>query len=60
MKVYAVLEICDYEYGCREVVQICSTYEKAEEYIKSRGNEEIILWNGHKYDKYEIECFNVI
>ena len=36
MKVYLVNRICDYEYGCREVVAVFSSRKSAKDYISKQ------------------------
>lgn len=59
MTVYAVLEICDYEYFCRKVRKIYSTREAAEKYILALGNRKHKSWTGMEMDEYTIEEYEV-
>lgn len=60
MKVYAVMSVCDYEYGCTEIVGIFSTEEKAKEYIEQLGGQRTWdCWNGSTYNQYTIDEWEV-
>ena len=59
MTVYAVLELCDYEYFCRKVRKIYSTREAAEKYILSLGNPQHKRWTGTQINEYTIEEYEV-
>jgi len=61
MIVYLVESIKDYEYGCREVVEVCSSYELAEEYINQQSdNGDVEFWNGSKEPQYTITPWEVL
>ena len=59
MEVYCVMEIVDYEYGCRDIESIWSTYEQAKEHIDELGNKTITFWNDSEMDKYTIDVYEV-
>ena len=60
MKVYLVNRICDYEYGCREVVAVFSSRKSAEDYIsKQPDNGDVEFWNGESEPIYYIDMFEV-
>ena len=60
MTVFLVMELNDYEYGCREVSALFERYEDAEEYIENVGNqEEITFWHGGKAMYYTIAEWQV-
>lgn len=57
--VYVVSEICDYEYGCREIRGIFSDFIAAQKYVESLDNCSIEFWDGNKKDKYIIQSYYV-
>lgn len=59
MNVYCVMEIEDYEYGCRRIESMWSTREQAQDHIEELGNKAITFWNGFKMDKYTINVYEV-
>ena len=59
MEVYCIMKIRDYEYGCREIESIWSTYESAESHVNELGQEEIIFWDDSVESLYTIECHQV-
>lgn len=59
MNVYCVMEIEDYEYGCRGIESIWATREQAQEHIEELGNKIITFWNGCEMDKYAIDVYAV-
>lgn len=60
MTVYVVMSVCDYEYGCTEIVGIFSTEEKAQECIEQLGGQSTWdSWNGRTYNQYSIEEWKV-
>ena len=59
MNVFVVLEICDYEYGCRRIRDIFSNADDAQKYIEALGNQEVEFWDGSKENKYIIESYPV-
>jgi len=56
MKVYVVLEITDYEYGCSEVAFITSKEEIAKDYIKRYQYR----WGDDEGDALSYEEYKVI
>ena len=59
MEVYCIMQIRDYEYGCREIESIWDTYESAESHVNELGQREINFWDGSVEDLYTIECYQV-
>ena len=60
MKVYLVNKICDYEYGCREVVAVFSSRKSAKDYIsKQPDNGDVKFWDGVSEHMYDIDMFEV-
>jgi len=59
LNVFVVLEICDYEYGCRRIRDIFSKSDDALKYIEALGNHTVEFWNGSKENKYIIESYPV-
>ena len=60
MIVYVVTSVCDYEYGCTEIVGIFSTEEKAKECIERLGGQRTWdSWTGNTYNQYGIEEWEV-
>lgn len=59
MNVYCVMEIVDYEYGCRGIESIWSTREQAQDHIEELGNDIITFWDDSERDRYTIEVYEV-
>lgn len=60
MLVYLVNKICDYEYGCREVVGVFNSIKSAENYINKQPDKgDIKFWDGSKEPMYNIDIFEV-
>lgn len=59
MIIYCVMEIQDYEYGCRDIESVWATYEQAEAHIEELGNKEVTFWNGSTLDKYTVNSYRV-
>lgn len=61
MNVFIVMEIIDFEYGCRGIAAVFESYDDAEKYIEDIGNQqEIEFWNGYKKMLYTIEEWDVL
>lgn len=60
MTVFIVMELNDFEYGCREVAAVFERYEDAEKYIEDTGNQhEFKFWHGGKTMYYTIDEWDV-
>lgn len=63
MKVYAVTELCDYEYGNTEIKHIFATEEAAIKYIDSKEDCNEIITLGCMYGcpvfRYDIEEYEI-
>lgn len=60
MMVFVVRQICDWEYGYREVVKIFNSETKAENWIKKQPDKgKVKFWDGSWESMYEIERFEV-
>lgn len=60
MKVYLVEKLCDFEYGCREVVKVSSNEKSARNYVNDQPDVgDVKFWNGENIPMYEITMFEV-
>lgn len=60
MKVYLVERICDYEYGCTEVVKVCSNEKSARDYINKQPDVGgVTFWDGSTAPIYDVTMFEV-
>lgn len=60
MLVYLVEKICDYEYGCREVVKVFSSEKAARNYINNQPNMgDVMFWDGTNEPMYDVNIFEV-
>ena len=60
MRFYLVEKICDFEYGCREVVRAFSSRKSAKDYINRQpDNCDVKFWEGTSEHMYEITMFEV-
>ena len=60
MTVFAVFQICDYEYGYRKVVKVFSNEAKAENWIKDQPDKgKVKFWDGSWESMYKIKRFEV-
>lgn len=60
MRVYLAEKICDYEYGCTEVVKAFFNEKSAREYINKQpdvGN--FTFWDGSSVPIYDVTVFEV-
>lgn len=60
MRVYLVEKICDYEYGCTEVVKAFFNEKSAREYINKQpdvGN--FTFWDGSNAPIYDVAMLEV-
>ena len=55
MVVYLVHSVCDYEYGCTEVVGVFANEKLAKTYIEERGQSYWTHWSDRQYPQYTIE-----
>lgn len=60
MRVYLVEKICDFEYGCREVVKVFKNEKSARNYVNEQPDVgDVEFWNGENIPMYEITMFEV-
>ena len=60
MLVYLVEKICDFEYGCREVIKAFNNEESARNYVNEQPDVgDVEFWNGENIPMYEITMFEV-
>lgn len=60
MRVYLVEKICDYEYGCTEVVKAFFNEKSAREYINKQPDVGIFaFWNGSNVPIYDVAMLEV-
>lgn len=61
MKVYLVEKICDFEYGCREVVKVFKNEESARNYVNDQPDVgDVTFWcSSTNEPMYEITMFEV-
>lgn len=60
MLVYLVERICDYEYGCTEVVKVFSSEKAARDYINKQPDVgDFTFWDGSNSPIYDVNLFEV-
>ena len=60
MLVYLVEKICDFEYGCTEVVKVFSSEKAARDYINDQPDvDDVIFWDGSNVPMYVVNMFEV-
>ena len=57
--VYCVMEIADYEYGCRVIESVWASYEQAEAHIEDLGQIQVTFWDDSVEDLYIVETYEV-
>lgn len=60
MLVYLVKRICDFEYGCTEVVKVFSSEKAARDYINDQPDVgDVRFWDGSNVPMYHVDMFEV-
>lgn len=60
MIVYLVEKICDYEYGCTEVVKVFSSEKAARDYMNEQPDVgDFTFWDGSNAPIYDVNIFEV-
>lgn len=59
MKVYLVMSVCDYEYGCTEVIAVFATEKQAQAHIDKLGQSYWTHWSDRRYSQYSIEEWEI-
>ena len=60
MLVYLVEKICDFEYGCTEVVKVFSSEKAARDYINDQPDVGgVTFWDGSTAPIYDVNMFEV-
>lgn len=59
MLVYLVEKICDFEYGCTEVVKVFSSEKAARDYINDQPDVGVTFWDGSTAPMYDVTMFEV-